>query len=86
MTGSPPRFPGGPCEKVADRGTAVEYLQTFRLQLSLSLILGQYRELLLEVGVLLLGDRVSSLYCVEGHRFNLIMPGKLTSLITLFHV
>ena len=37
MTGSPPRFPGGPCEKVADRGTAVEYLQTFRLQLSLSL-------------------------------------------------
>ena len=36
MTGSPPRFPGGPCEKVADRGTAVEYLQTFRLQLSLS--------------------------------------------------
>ena len=37
MTGSPPRFPGGPCEKVADRGTAVEYLQTFRLQLTLSL-------------------------------------------------
>ena len=37
MTGSPPRFPGGPCEKVADRGTAVEYLQTFRLQLTRSL-------------------------------------------------
>ena len=26
------------------------------------------------------GDRVSSLYCVEGHRFNLIMPEKPCSL------
>ena len=92
ITGSPPLFHVGLSETATVRRTAttVAYrwgsLQTFRLQLSLSLILGQYRELLVEVGVLLLGDRVSSLYCVEGHRFNLIMPEKLTSLITLFHV
>ena len=71
MTGSPPRFPGGPCEKVADRGTAVEYLQTFRLQLTRSL--GQYRGCCWWWVCYCWGDRVT-VYCVEGHRFNLIMP------------
>ena len=51
------------------------YLQTFRLQLTLALSLGQYRGAAGGwVGVLLLGGDRVSVYCVEGHRFNLIMP------------
>ena len=44
---------------------------------SLALSLGQYRGAAVGggwVGVLLLGGDRVSVYCVEGHRFNLIMP------------
>ena len=48
MTRSPPRFHVGPSEKGRVRRAAVAFhLQTFRLQLTLSLSLGQYRGLLL---------------------------------------
>ena len=74
MTRSPPRFPVGSSEEGTVRRAAVEYLQTFRLQLTLSLSGSIQGAAVGWVGVLLLeGDRVS-VYCVEGHRFNLIMP------------